>query len=315
MVRIVSWNVNGIRSNIFCEGSLKKSKKIYQKLTECNLKKLIEKYNPDIICFQETKCSEEIAKQFQFAEYPFKYWNESKGEKHRGTGYSGTSIWSKIEPESVDNKFIKDDFQFENKEGRFMIAKFKDFDLINVYVPNSGTNFDYRIQEWDKNIHMILERSIDKPLIYTGDLNVVSEPSDIWNPQILKNKNMNVKEHNGLLKEERDNFSSLIKNIDYVDVFRHLYSDTNNKYTWWDQRQKMRSQNKGRRIDYFLINKRYFEIVKNSIILDDIMGSDHCPIMLELNYIIKTLSKDTKDKKIQSEDLSNMFDMSEMCKK
>lgn len=284
MVKIVSWNVNGIRSNIFCEGSLKKNKKIYKELNASNLKHLIDKYNPDIICFQETKCSEEIAKQFQFAEYPFKYWNQSKGEKHRGAGYSGTSIWSKIEPEFVDNKFIKDELSFENHEGRFIIAKFKDFDLINVYVPNSGTNFDYRIQEWDKNIHAILERSIDKPLIYTGDLNVVSQASDIWNPKIMNIKNMNHKEHNGLLKEERENLSKLINTIDYVDVYRYLYPKTENKYTWWDQRRKMRNDNKGRRIDYYLVHKKFIEIIKDSLILDDIMGSDHCPIMLEINY-------------------------------
>ena len=293
MVKIVSWNVNGIRSNIFCEGSFKKSKKIYKEFTECNLKNLIEKYNPDIICFQETKCSEEIAKQFQFAEYPFKYWNESKGEKHRGTGYSGTSIWSKIEPEFVDNKFIKHDFLFENHEGRFMIAKFKDFDLINVYVPNSGTNFDYRIQEWDKNIHAILERSIDKPLIYTGDLNVVAEPIDIWNPMTLpvtklesidEDKQVEfLKNFNGLLVEERINIKILYDELNYLDIFRHLNPDIAHKYSWWDQRRKTtRHENKGRRIDYFLIHLKFKSLISDCLILDDIIGSDHCPIMLEI---------------------------------
>ena len=283
MVKIVSWNVNGIRSNIFCEGSLKKNKKVYTELNESNLKILIDQYKPDIICFQETKCSEEIAKQFQYSEYPYKFWNESKGEKHRGPGYSGTSIWSKIEPEFVDNKFIEEDFVFENNEGRFLMAKFPNFDLINVYVPNSGTNFEYRIKEWDKNIYDILSRSIKKPLIYTGDLNVVSEKLDLWNPDILDLKIMTPEKHNGLLKEERSNFSDLITSLNYVDIYRHLYSESKDIYTWWDQRTKMRVQNKGRRIDFFLIHNEYLELIQDTEILSDIHGSDHCPILLELN--------------------------------
>ena len=283
MVKIVSWNVNGIRSNIFCEGSLKKNKKVYTELNASNLKILVDEYKPDIICFQETKCSEEIAKQFQFSEYPYKYWNESKGEKHRGPGYSGTSIWSKIEPEFVDNKFIEEDFVFENNEGRFLIAKFPNFDLINVYVPNSGTNFEYRIKEWDKNIYDILSRSTKKPLIYTGDLNVVSEKLDLWNPDILDLKIMTPEKHNGLLKEERSNFSDLITSLNYIDIYRHLYSESKDIYTWWDQRTKMRVQNKGRRIDFFLIHNEYLELIQDTEILSDIHGSDHCPILLELN--------------------------------
>ena len=285
MVRIVSWNVNGIRSNIFCEGSLKKNKKVHKELNASNLKILVDEYQPDIICFQETKCSEEIAKQFQFSEYPYKYWNESKGEKHRGPGYSGTSIWSKIEPEYVDNKFVNKDYQFENKEGRFLIAKFPDFDLINVYVPNSGTNYEYRIKEWDKNITEILRKylDIDKPLIYTGDLNVVSDKIDIWNNKLLDIVDMNPKEHNGILKDERENFHYFIKELKYTDVFRKLNPEAKDNYTWWDQRRKTtRLENKGRRIDYFIMNERYCSIIKKCSILNNIIGSDHCPIMLEL---------------------------------
>ena len=294
MVKIVSWNVNGIRSNIICKGSLKKSKKIHNELSECNLKELIDKYDPDIICFQETKCSEEIGKQFQFPEYPFKFWNESKGEKHRGPGYSGTSIWSKIEPKFVDNKYISDDIDFINNEGRFLMAKFEEFDIINVYVPNSGTNYDYRIKEWDKNIHNILMeyQNIDKPLVYTGDLNVVSTGKDIWNPQTLPKIKVDsftdkkqiefLKNKNGLLIEERDNVKILINDLNYLDVFRHLKPDIKDKYTWWDQRSSARTQNKGRRIDYFLIFNKYIEIIKNTDVLDDIYGSDHCPIILEI---------------------------------
>ena len=294
MTKIVSWNVNGIRSNIICEGSTKKSKKIYKELDTCNLKNLIDEYNPDIICFQETKCSEEIGKQFQFSEYPFKYWNESKGEKHRGTGYSGTAIWSKIEPDSVDNKFQNDEIEFENSEGRLLIAKFPDFDLINVYVPNSGTNFKYRIEEWDENIYKVLESSRDKPLIYTGDLNVVSTVKDIWNPDILPTVEVNtistdtqskfLGEYNGLLVEERNNIKLIYNDLNYLDIYRYLNPDISEKYSWWSQRNKLlRETNKGRRIDYFLIHDDFRELISDCLILDEIIGSDHCPIMLELN--------------------------------
>ena len=174
-----------------------------------------------------------------------------------------------------------------------MIAKFKDFDLINVYVPNSGTNFDYRIQEWDKNIHAILERSIDKPLIYTGDLNVVAEPIDIWNPMTLpvtklesidEDKQVEfLKNFNGLLVEERINIKILYDELNYLDIFRHLNPDIAHKYSWWDQRRKTtRQENKGRRIDYFLIHLKFKSLISDCLILDDIIGSDHCPIMLEI---------------------------------
>jgi exodeoxyribonuclease-3 len=294
MTKIVSWNVNGIRSNIICSGSLKKSKKIHKELNECNLKNLIDEYDPDIICFQETKCSEEIGKQFQFPEYPFKYWNESKGEKHRGTGYSGTAIWSKIKPDFVDNKFKNDEIEFENTEGRFLIAKFPDFDLINVYVPNSGTNFKYRIEEWDENIYKVLQSSRDKPLIYTGDLNVVSTEQDIWNPESLPDIEVKsisgekmkkfLEEYNGLLLEERHNIKLIYNDLYYLDIYRHLNPNISDKYSWWSQRNKLlRETNKGRRIDYFLIHADFRELISDCLILDEIIGSDHCPIMLELN--------------------------------
>tara|TARA_B100001123_G_C15084009_1_gene936876 strand:+ start:135 stop:992 length:858 start_codon:yes stop_codon:yes gene_type:complete len=284
MTKIVSWNVNGIRSSIICKSGKFNKEKVYKELTECNLKMLVDKYDPDIICFQETKCSKDIGKQFQFPQYPFKYWNESEGDGRRGSGYSGTSIWSKIEPEFVDNKFINCNIKFENNEGRFMIAKFEKFDLINVYVPNSGTNYKYRIAEWDKNILQILNEYLDsnKPLIYTGDLNVVSKAIDIWNPEILEAKGMTPKLHNGLLKDERENFNNLIERLKYVDVYRYL-NKNGNDFSWWDQRTKGRERNKGRRIDYFLLFEKCIEMVNKCGVLTEIYGSDHCPIILEIN--------------------------------
>lgn len=261
---IVSWNVNGIRSNIFCDGSMNKSTKLVEEPSS-NLKILIDKYNPDIICIQETKCN--IGdKILQFKAYPYRYWHCSEGEGARtGNRYSGTCILSKIKPLSYDN-------DFPEKEGRYMRVEFENFTLINVYTPNSGTNFEYRINTWDKKIRELLE-SATKPMIFAGDLNVVSTEKDIWNKTHLEKADFP-----GCFKEERDNFKMLLET--YVDVYRHKYPDKI-EYTWWNPRTRGRQSNRGWRIDYFLIQKKFFDMIKDTSILTDIMGSDHCPISIE----------------------------------
>ena len=273
-MRIVSWNINGIRSNMVCDGSLsKKVKSISDLDPECNLNKLITKYYPDIICFQETRCNDIVGEIFQINEYPHKYWNYSKGEGARGgCRYSGTSIWSKLKPiNHIECEFIEE-------EGRFIMLEFEDIYLINVYVPNSGSNVKYRKEIWDEKIHEMLESyhtdSI-KPLIYSGDLNVVSDKVDIWNTSILAESKMP-----GCLQFERKNLRSLF-NIGYIDVYREFHPHSN-KYTWWNMRTKARGFNRGWRIDYFLIHNKYKHILKNSQILNDIYGSDHCPILLDI---------------------------------
>ena len=270
-MKIVSWNINGIRSNIVCEGSLKKNF-IYDDYLDCNLKTLIDKHEPDIICFQETKCSEEIGKKIVPNDtlYPFKYWNESKGEGRRGSGYSGTSIWCKKEPKIVKYEF--DDFK--DISGRFIYIEYDEFSLINMYVPNSGSNLEYRKDYWDiklKNL-MDLPEYNDKPFVLTGDFNVVYESLDIWNSFALKQGKMA-----GLLLHERAMFGKFLEN--YVDTFRHKYP-FESKYTWWNTITKSRSKDQGWRLDYFLIQKKFINLVEDSLIDNDIMGSDHCPIIL-----------------------------------
>ena len=267
-MKIVSWNINGIRSNIICDGSMKKSTKCLKEFGECNLKILIDKYDPDIICFQETRCNDKIGSIFQYPEYPYKYWHYSKGEGARSSNrYSGTSIWSKMKPLSYHN-------EFPEEEGRFMYMSFPKFDLINVYTPNSGTNFEYRINIWDEHIRKLLFNT-DKCVIFTGDLNVVSEEIDIWNPKYLKQGKMA-----GCLPEERKNFK-ILREIGFVDIYREKHF-SERKYTWWDMRSKGRQFDRGWRIDYFLIHQNFKNIVENCDILTDIIGSDHCPIILKL---------------------------------
>ena len=265
-MKIVSWNINGMRSNIICNGSMNKSVKCLKELDECNLKKLIDICDPDIICFQEQRCDDKIGSIFQFSEYPYKYWHYSKGKGARGCNrYSGTSIWSKIKPISYDN-------EFPEEEGRYMRLKFDDFDLINVYTPNSGTNFGYRINTWDENIKKLLSNT-DKCLIFTGDLNVVSNEIDIWYNKYLRDGQMV-----GCLPEERHNFNDYLK-MGYIDIFRELNPDKI-KYSWWNMRTQSRQSNKGWRIDYFLGHSKYKDRFLECDILDNIMGSDHCPIIL-----------------------------------
>ena len=265
-MKIVSWNINGMRSNIICNGSMNKSVKCLKELDECNLKKLIDICDPDIICFQETRCDDKIGSIFQLSEYPYKYWHYSKGKGARGCNrYSGTSIWSKIKPISYDN-------EFPEEEGRYMRLKFDDFDLINVYTPNSGTNFGYRINTWDENIKKLLSNT-DKCLIFTGDLNVVSNEIDIWYNKYLRDGQMV-----GCLPEERHNFNDYLK-MGYIDIFRELNPDKI-KYSWWNMRTQSRQSNKGWRIDYFLGHSKYKDRFLECDILDNIMGSDHCPIIL-----------------------------------
>ena len=268
-MKIVSWNINGVRSNIVSTGTLKK-KFIYNELQESNLKQLIDKHNPDVICFQETKCSEEIGSRIlpNYELYPYKYWNESKGEGHRGSGYSGTSIWSKEKPLQI-NYELED---FKNNSGRFIYIEFEKYNLINMYVPNSGSNLEYRRDYWDIHLKKLMD-SIDKPFILTGDFNVVHQELDIWNPS-----NIRLAKFPGTLKHERDMFNNYLEN--YIDVFRYKYPDKK-EYTWWNPITKSRVSNKGWRIDYFLIHKKFINTITECSIDNTIMGSDHCPIILE----------------------------------
>ena len=266
-MKIVSWNINGIRSNIICDG---KMKEIVDDLDGCNLGILIDKYNPDIICFQETKCGLDTGEKINIEMYPYRYWNESKGEGKRGKGYSGTAIWSKVKPKKVYNSYNN----FLNNEGRFQLIEFNNFSLINMYVPNSGTNFEYRTNIWDKSIKQIIDNYENKPLIVTGDFNVANQEIDMWN-----SKTYHKHKSPGILKEEIEMFNKYLEN--FTDCFRYKYPDKK-EYTWWDMRSKGREKGNGWRIDYFLINNKYAHMIKDSMIDNSIYGSDHCPIVLEI---------------------------------
>jgi exodeoxyribonuclease-3 len=247
-MKIVSFNINGIRA-------------IMQKDFEKDFKEL----NADIFSLNETKYSSE---DFPFVpdDY-FMYFTNSKERK----GYSGVAVFSKKEPLSVH--YGLKEGKYDN-EGRVITLEFENFYYVAAYVPNAGDGLkrlDFRLQYEKDLVEYLNELNNKKPLIYAGDLNVAHNEIDIKNPKA------NI--HNaGFTQEERDAFSNLLSN-GYVDTFRQLYPDVV-KYSWWSYRFHARENNAGWRIDYFVVSNRIMDKVKDSIIHNEIYGSDHCPIEL-----------------------------------
>jgi exodeoxyribonuclease-3 len=189
-------------------------------------------------------------------------------------GYSGTAIFSRSEPLSID---VGLDIEQHDQEGRVITAEFDEFFLVTVYTPNSGSELkrlEYR-EQWDRDFlkHVqVLERK--KPVIICGDLNVCHQPIDIARPQANYNKSA------GYTQVEIDGISNLLK-AGYIDSFRHLYPDTV-KYSWWSMRGGARARNVGWRLDYFLVSEKLADRIGKAEILNDVYGSDHCPVVLEL---------------------------------
>ena len=230
---------------------------------------LLKTYNPDILCLQETKCQCKNVDEFRDV-LPFSHqvWSCST-EK---LGYSGVSILSKYPFKHLGKiPGLEGDSQ-----GRSILLEFPGFYLVNVYVPNSGTNQDYRKDVWDKVVYKFLsdmKGRKKKPLVYCGDLNVVSGENDIYKPEIIKSG-----KSPGVKPFERENFKAIL-DLGYTDVLRHL-NGSKKLWTWWDMRTRARTKDKGWRLDYFLVSRP--NIIKNVGIYKEIYGSDHCPIGMEI---------------------------------
>lgn len=254
-MRIVSWNVNGIRA-------------VVKKDFFAN----IEQLDPDILCIQETKAQDhEVEKELtSMTEYE-SYFNSAEKK-----GYSGTALLSKKKPISVTNDIGIDE---HDMEGRVQCAEYDDFYLINVYVPNSGQQLDrldYR-KTWDAAFLAYLKNlEKQKPVIVCGDFNVAHRPID------LKNDKSNYNKTAGYTQVEIDGMDNFL-NAGLKDVFRELYPDEV-AYTYWSYRFKARERNTGWRIDYFLVSEALMDKVKSFKIYSDVMGSDHCPIGLDLKF-------------------------------
>lgn len=253
-MKLVTFNVNGIRAII--------------------KKDFINDFNnidADIFAIQETKYSETNHEDFPFhPDNYYIYWTNSKIKK----GYSGVAIFSKIKPLSVyyglkDNRY--------DEEGRVLTLEFKDYYFVAAYVPNAGENLkrlDFRMEYEEKLREYLLYLDKTKPIIYCGDLNVAHNEIDLKNPKTNTN-------NPGFTKEEREKMTLLL-DVGFIDCFRYLYPDKI-AYSWWSYRFKAREKNIGWRIDYFITSSRIKDKINDCKILDSVYGSDHCPVLLEIN--------------------------------
>lgn len=266
-MKLISWNVNGIRS-------------VHKK---GHLVPLIETLKPDYVCLQETK-AEEHQSEVDLPDYE-EYWNSSSARK----GYSGTAIFCREKPEDVvfdlPSDIAKkyglegDGYGDPNAEGRVIAVENEIFFLVNVYTPNAKpdlSRLSLRHKAWDPAfLAYCKELEKKKPVILCGDFNVAHTPDDLANPKA------NEGEH-GFTKEERAGIDAII-DAGFVDVFRH-FTKGNGHYTWWSNFSNARARNIGWRMDYFFVSHRLVPHIKKASILPETMGSDHCPVFLELDF-------------------------------
>lgn len=267
-MKIISWNTNGLRATVK-QGNFMP---LFSFQNPARNASHNEAGGPDIVCFQETKCEpEQLDEDTRNLKGYHSYFSSSKNKK----GYSGVAIYSKIKPEKIEHGFgIK---KFDD-EGRTIIAHYKNFVLINCYFPNGGggqDRLDYKMEFYDAFLKFINKlHKQGKNVIFCGDVNTAHNEIDLARP---KDNSKNT----GFLPMERAWIDKLIDN-GWVDVFRNLYPDKKDIYTYWDQKTRARERNVGWRIDYFFTHKSFVKNIKSFKTLTDYIGSDHCPIVLEI---------------------------------
>ena len=253
-IKIVSWNVNGIRSAMR-QGFLD----------------FVQNEKPDIVCLQEIKAAAGGMKNP--LEGYFDFWNHAQRP-----GYAGTAIFSRIKPLAVNNGI---GVSKHDSEGRVLTAEYKDFFLVNVYVPNSKrdlSRLNYRAKEWDVDFLKYLKTlRKKKPVIFCGDLNVAHHEIDLTNPK------SNQKNH-GFTPQERAGFDAFVK-AGFTDTFREFEKGPGH-YTWWSRLNNCRKRNIGWRIDYFCISSDLKKFLKKAWILNEVNGSDHCPVGIVLKGVL-----------------------------
>lgn len=249
-MKLISWNVNGLRACI-----------------DKGFTDFLSEQSPDIICIQETKMQKEQMNT-EINGY-LQYWNSAKKK-----GYSGTAVFTKTVPLNVSYGIGIDE---HDQEGRVITLEYETFYLVTVYTPNSQrelARLDYRMQWEDAFREYIINLDKIKPVIFCGDLNVAHTEIDLKNPK-TNTKNA------GFTIEERNKFTEML-NSGFVDSFRYFYPDVTGVYSWWSYMFKSREKNAGWRIDYFVVSERIKENMKDAAILTDVLGSDHCPVLLEI---------------------------------
>ena len=264
-MRLISWNVNGIRAVI----------------KKAAFWPFIKKFNPDILCLQETK-AEQHQSPVDLPQYE-EYWNSAVKK-----GYSGTAIFTKTKPLSVSNGFpekivkkhglVADGYGDPATEGRVITAEYEKFYVVTVYTPNAKDDLSripLRHKQWDPAfLAYIKELEKLKPVIFCGDLNVAHMPDDLARPK----ENEGLK---GFTKEEREGFQAFI-DTGFIDTFR-MFHKGNSHYSWWSHFANARARNVGWRIDYILVSESLKSKVKKAEILPEVMGSDHCPVLLDIS--------------------------------
>ena len=266
-MKLVSWNVNGIRAVV----------------RKGDFQTFIKQHKPDVLCLQETTALKGQA-EVDLKEYE-EFWNSAEKK-----GYSGTAIFVKKDIEVLDElhglpedlckkyKLHEDSYGDPNKEGRVLVVELEDFFVATVYTPNSKDDLSripLRHKQWDPAFLAYMKRLEEtKPVLFCGDLNVAHTPDDLANPKPNEGKK-------GFTDEERSGIDNMI-NAGYVDSFRHFVPKGNGHYTWWSHFALSRERNVGWRIDYWFVSKKLLSRLKSAKILPAVMGSDHCPVVIEL---------------------------------
>jgi exodeoxyribonuclease III len=254
-MRIISWNVNGIRA-------------IYKK----GLLEFVSKYDPEIFCLQETKAHPDQLE----GELLNPFGRQAFWSAAQRPGYSGTATYVKSAPDSV--KYGIGIKKFDT-EGRFVVTDHGQFVLYNVYFPNGGSGEERHLfkQEFLQKFKTHLQKMKDdgRELIVVGDYNVAHKEADVYDPIRLANES-------GFLPEEREWFDGFV-DMGFVDLFRHFHPKATHRYSWWSYQERGRVGNRGWRIDYICATEGLLAKIKSCEILDDVMGSDHCPVICELN--------------------------------
>ncbi len=250
-MKFISWNVNGLRA-----------------IVKKNFSEVFEALDADFFCLQETKLQEGQIELDLPGYHQYRNYAEKKG-------YSGTAIFTKIEPMNVSYGI---GIEEHDKEGRVITLEFEKFYLVTVYTPNSKSELerlDYRMVWEDEFRKHLKNLDENKPVIVCGDLNVAHKEIDLKNP---KNNRRNA----GFTDEERNKFTELLDS-GFIDTFRNFYPDLEGTYSWWSYRFKAREKNAGWRIDYFCTSERLKENLISAKIHTEILGSDHCPVEVEIN--------------------------------
>ena len=248
-MKLISWNVNGIRACL-----------------NKGFSDFFKEVNADIFCLQETKCQPEQI-NLEFEGYT-SYWNSAERK-----GYSGTAIFTKKQPVNVTYGI---GIEEHDKEGRIITLEFENFYLVTNYTPNAKRELerlDYRMVWEDEIRKYLLELNKKKPVIMCGDLNVAHKEIDLKNPKTNKG-------NAGFTDEEREKMTELL-NAGFIDSYRYLYPEKI-EYSWWSYMGHAREKNVGWRIDYFIVSNDFRENIKDATIYTEILGSDHCPVGLEI---------------------------------